>query len=202
MLFDKAAYDNANPTLTAKEDWYNGIKFRSVLESKTAQALDNLGIAYQYEPDGYKLSNGMWYRPDFWLPYAKQFIECKGVMSKEDSAKVCGLVQDTGVPLVVISYENIMLIERLEACIDNQWDYEIVTFSGEDIVLGRCRKCKESYFYAEPGSYRCTGCGYYDGDHTLEQDVQISSGTELFNYGQESAADKPLYKEIADKFNN
>lgn len=197
MLFDKAAYDNPNQTLTAKEDWYNGIKFRSVLESKTAQALDNLGIVYQYEPDGYKLSNGMWYRPDFWLPYAKQFIECKGVMSKEDSAKVCGLVQDTGVPVVVISYENIMLISCYGCKLG-----DIATFSGDDIMLGWCRKCGKAYFYAEPSSYRCVACGYHDGDRTMADSVQISSGTELFNYGQESAADKPLYKEIADKFNN
>lgn len=195
MLFDKAAYDNASPTLTAKEDWYNGIKFRSVLESKTAQALDNLGIAYQYEPDGYKLSNGMWYRPDFWLPYAKQFIECKGVMSTEDSAKVCGLVQDTGVPLVVISYENIMIVTRWN-------DSDIATYSGDDVMLGWCKRCGMGYFYAEPGSYRCTACGYHDGDRTVNGPIQIVSGTSLFNIGQESAADKPLYKEIADKFNN
>lgn len=166
-----------------------------MLESKTAQALDNLGIAYQYEPDGYKLSNGMWYRPDFWLPYAREFIECKGVMSTEDSAKVCGLVQDTGVPVVVISYENIMLVVRW-------YDGEIVTYSGEDIMLGWCMACGMGYFYAEPGSYQCTNCGYYDGDHTMNGATQITSGTQLFNFGQESAADKPLYKEIANKFNN
>lgn len=194
-LFDKDSYNKADQVLTAKEDWYNGIKFRSVLESKTAQALDNLGITYKYEPDGYKLSNGMWYRPDFWLPYAKEFIECKGVMSTEDSAKICGLVQDTGVPVVVISYENIMLVERFN-------DDEIATFSGSDIMLGWCSRCGMAHFYAEPGSYQCTGCGYYNGDHTITNSMQVASGTSLFNCGQETAADKPFYKEIADKFNN
>lgn len=198
MLFDKAAYDNASPILTAKEDWYNGIKFRSVLESKTAQALDNPGIAYQYEPDGYKLSNGMWYRPDFWLPYAKQFIECKGVMKETDTAKVIGLVNDTSHSLIVLSYENAML------CVGG-YDSPtgVVTAYGDDyIYIGRCLKCGKCFFYSEWFSYQCPCCGYYDGDHTLEQVVQITSGTDLFNYGQKTAADKPLYKEIADKFNN
>lgn len=193
MPFIQSAYESADE-IKAQEDWYNGIKFRSKLESKTAQALDNLGIAYQYEPDGYKLSNGMWYRPDFWLPDAKQFIECKGIMSKEDSAKVCGLVQDLGYEAVVISYENIMLVVRW-------YDGHIVTYSGDDLKIGWCWKCGKAYFYPESGSYGCTGCGYHDGDRTMTDFVQISSGTELFNYGQRKAADMPLYKEIADNFN-
>lgn len=188
--------------IQAKKVCYRGIQYRSTLEAKTAQSLDNLGIPYQYEPDGYQLTNGVWYKPDFYLPGAKQFIECKGVMSTEDSAKICGLVQDTGFPLVVISYENIMLIERWEAYIDNQWDYEIVTYSSGDIKLGWCYKCRQAYFYAESGSYGCTGCGYHDGDRTMFDFVEISSGTELFNIGQEKAADKPLYKEIAERFNS
>ena len=73
--------------IQAKKVCYRGIQYRSTLEAKTAQSLDNLGIPYQYEPDGYQLTNGVWYKPDFYLPGAKQFIECKGVMSTEDSAK-------------------------------------------------------------------------------------------------------------------
>ena len=181
--------------IQAKKVCYRGIQYRSTLEAKTAQSLDNLGIPYQYEPDGYQLTNGVWYKPDFYLPGAKQFIECKGVMSTEDSAKICGLVQDTGIPVVVISYDNIMLVIRWE-------DGDIVTYSGDSMMLGWCRECKQAYFYSEEGSYECTGCTYYVGDSTMTTALQISSGTELFNIGQEKAADKPLYKEIAERFNN
>lgn len=191
MIFDYSK------EIKAQEDWYNGIKFRSKLESKTAQALDNLGIAYQYEPNGYKLSNGMWYRPDFWLPDAKQFIECKGVMKETDTAKIIGLVSDTSHSVIVLSYENAMLCVAGQDAPEN-----VATFYGDDyIFIGQCESCKKRYFYTEYCSYRCPCCGYYDGDHTLWPVVQITSGTDLFNYGQTTAADKPLYKEIADNFN-
>lgn len=183
----------------AQRDWYNGIEFRSKLESKTAQAFDNLSIPYEYEPEGYKLSNGMWYRPDFWLPDARQFVECKGVMSAEDSAKIVGLVEDTGDPVLVISYSNAMLVKRF-------WDDpegDVMTYANElgTIALGRCLKCGGMWFYASPDTYKCRHCGAYDGDHHLGTVTDIESATSLFNYGQHVAADKPVYKEIANNFN-
>lgn len=180
----------------AQRDWYNGIEFRSKLESKTAQALDNIGIPYVYEPDGYKLSNGMWYRPDFYLTDAKQFIECKGVMSSEDSAKIVGLVEDTGRSVLVLSYDNAMLVLRswyvpaneIRAC--------------ADVYLAKCVKCGALWFYSEEDTYECSACGAYDGDHYLCQLADIGSATELFRYGQSVVADKPIYHEIANNFNN
>lgn len=184
----------------AQRDWYNGIEFRSKLESKTAQALDNIGIPYVYEPDGYKLSNGMWYRPDFYLTDAKQFIECKGVMSSEDSAKVVGLVEDTGKPVLVLSYDNAMLITRF-------WDDpdgEIVTYIGNDcgIELGICSECRGMWFYSWCDTFKCRCCGEQGGDHHLGTLAQVGSATDLFRYGQSIAADKPIYRAIADSFNN
>lgn len=183
--------------LQAQRDWYNGIEFRSKLESKTAQALDNIGIRYEYEPDGYKLSNGMWYRPDFWLPDAKQFIECKGVMSSTDSAKVVGLVKDTGRQVLVLSYENAMLVTHFFNIFNNN----IETYSGIDIGLAKCTKCGKIRFFAFSDTYECTSCGAYDGDHYLLTLATIASATDLFNYGQKTAADEPFYHEIAENFN-
>ena len=183
--------------LQAQKDWYNGIEFRSKLESKTAQALDNIGIRYEYEPEGYKLSNGMWYRPDFWLPDVKQFIECKGVMSSTDSAKIFGLVQDTNHPVLVISYENAMMVMRFW----NEPNNAIVTYD-RHIAIGRCEVCQNRFFFISSDSYRCLACGAHDGDHKIEMLSYIESGTQLFNYGQQIAADNPIYKEIANTFNN
>lgn len=47
---------------------YRGKKFRSRLEAKYAVFFDQLGIKWVYEPQGYLLSNGECYLPDFWLP--------------------------------------------------------------------------------------------------------------------------------------
>jgi hypothetical protein len=45
---------------------YNGYKFRSRLEARWAVFFDALSIKYEYEKEGYELSNGR-YLPDFWL---------------------------------------------------------------------------------------------------------------------------------------
>ena len=189
---------NYGDDVQAQRDWYNGIEFRSKLESKTAQAFDNIGIAYEYEPDGYKLTNGMWYRPDFYLPDARQFVECKGVMSSTDSAKIIGLVEDEGMPVLAISYNNAMLVMRCW----NQPDGEIVTYSGEEVALTWCVKCGKPWFMSWSDTYECPCCGTHEGDHHLCGTVEVGSATELFNYGQRLAADKPMYREIAKNFNS
>lgn len=55
-------------TIKALETSYAGHKFRSRLEARWAMFFDALGIKWEYEPEGYKLSNGECYLPDFWLP--------------------------------------------------------------------------------------------------------------------------------------
>ncbi len=46
---------------------YNGYHFRSRLEARWAVFLDQIGVRYSYEPQGYAM-NGTAYLPDFWLP--------------------------------------------------------------------------------------------------------------------------------------
>lgn len=53
--------------MRAIETRYNGYRFRSRLEARWAVFFDALGIQYQYEPEGYELSDGTRYLPDFWL---------------------------------------------------------------------------------------------------------------------------------------
>ena len=184
----------------AQRDWYNGIEFRSKLESKTAQALDNIGIPYVYEPDGYKLSNGLWYRPDFWLPDAKQFVECKGVMDSTDSAKIVGLVDDMGRPVLVLSYDNAMLVMRSW----NQPDADIVTHMADEsfIAIAGCLECGAIWFLAYRDTWECPHCGAHDGDRHWKHVEDVTSGTQLFGYSQKVAANKPIYKSIANRFNN
>lgn len=54
-------------TLKALDTVYNGYKFRSRLEARWAVFFDCLGIKYEYEPEGFELSDGTWYLPDFKL---------------------------------------------------------------------------------------------------------------------------------------
>jgi hypothetical protein len=55
-------------TIQALETDYAGHKFRSRLEARWAMFFDAIGVKWEYEPEGYKLSDGECYLPDFWLP--------------------------------------------------------------------------------------------------------------------------------------
>lgn len=54
--------------MKAIETRYNGYRFRSRLEARWAVFFDTIGIAYEYEPEGYEFEDGTRYLPDFWLP--------------------------------------------------------------------------------------------------------------------------------------
>ena len=63
--------------LKAIETEYSGYKFRSRLEARWAVFFDALQINYKYEDEGYELSDGELYLPDFYLPEFKVFVEVK-----------------------------------------------------------------------------------------------------------------------------
>ncbi len=58
---------------------YKNILFRSKLEASYAMALDELGIEWAYEVEGYVMKR-IKYLPDFWLPNEKVILEVKGVI--------------------------------------------------------------------------------------------------------------------------
>lgn len=51
--------------LQAIETRYRGFRFRSRLEARWAVFFDALGVEWEYEPQGYRLSDGTQYLPDF-----------------------------------------------------------------------------------------------------------------------------------------
>ena len=70
---------NTTQTLQPIETTYAGHKFRSRLEARWAVFFDELGIVWEYEPEGYKMPDGTCYMPDFWLPYFSggMYVEVK-----------------------------------------------------------------------------------------------------------------------------
>ena len=62
-------------------------KFRSGLEKKVADLMDNLGVSYEYESTivPYVIQHN--YTPDFLLP-SGIFLECKGYWDPEDRRKI------------------------------------------------------------------------------------------------------------------
>lgn len=58
------------------ETVYNGYRFRSRLEARWAVFFDAMGLAYEYEREGFDL-HGEWYLPDFWLRDLVAWVEIK-----------------------------------------------------------------------------------------------------------------------------
>ncbi|MFG2046055.1 hypothetical protein ACGFIW_01325 [Micromonospora sp. NPDC048935] len=70
------------------ETRYAGCRFRSRLEARWAVFFDHLDIRWQYETEGYNLSNGDRYLPDFYLPTLDQWVEVKGKADNRDRARI------------------------------------------------------------------------------------------------------------------
>lgn len=74
--------------IKAIETNYNGYKFRSRLEARWAVYFDSIGLNWDYEIEGFKLENGKYYLPDFYIPHFG-YIEIKplGKVTKEEIEK-------------------------------------------------------------------------------------------------------------------
>jgi hypothetical protein len=82
---------------------WNGVQFRSRLEARWAMAMDNYGIEWFYEPEGFELAHGLKYVPDFWLPQVNMWAEVKPVeLNETEERKARGLVDATGYPCILL----------------------------------------------------------------------------------------------------
>jgi len=96
---------------------YNGYKYRSKMEAKTAVFLDSLKISFEYEKEGYKLilpfsspneeRDEIFYLPDFYIPAQdcidECFIEVKGVTpSYDENEKAIALCLATKIPVIFV----------------------------------------------------------------------------------------------------
>jgi len=89
--------------IQALETRYAGHVFRSRLEARWAMFFDLIGIKWEYEPEGYRLSNGECYLPDFWLPRFNDkkngtYVEVKS--ESGDFYKACRFALELNVYLI------------------------------------------------------------------------------------------------------
>lgn len=182
----------------AKPMIYKGISFRSQLEGKMAQTFDIFCIEWQYEPMKYHLSNGLWYMPDFWLPYAKQFVECKGGQSPEAMGKAYGLALDTECPVLVIGYDWAKLFQYewniTPSGVNDEFDDEpTVACYSSGLALAGCAKCGKRWFLAQEDTWACHCCGDHGAKPIM---LEFNGLTSLFDSGQKIAASK--YEKYCD----
>ncbi len=93
--------------IKAIETEYKGYRFRSRLEARWAVFFDALGIAWEYEKEGYDLGEAGWYLPDFWLPEFKCFVEIKGTECPDEDRAKCEALHNESKFDVFIAQGNI-----------------------------------------------------------------------------------------------
>lgn len=158
---------------------YSGIHFRSKLEAQWAKFFDAMKIKWIYEPEGYQLSDGTWYLPDFYLPDSKQWFEVKGVMSNKDMSKISLLAKDSQKDVVVGLPGGEFY---MYSC---YFDDTVVLMSKGETYINECLECGKKSFMNSNGSYECQCCDAYDGDHFINW---IMNGADEFSckYSQRS----------------
>jgi len=140
---------------------YKGIEFRSKLEAKYAQALDMLGIVWEYEGHGFRFDDGTCYSPDFYMPEIDTYLEVKGVMDEASRHKVELTASEAHKRIVVGGPDGTLTMYNGTS---SAWD----PASGGDSVPVRCTACGKAFLLDEEGGWSCPACGAYDGDHYIE----------------------------------
>lgn len=67
---------------------YNGVLYRSRCEARWAIVFDRLGLAFEYEPQGFDL-DGDWYLPDFYIHDFNHYVEIKGTAPTGREISLC-----------------------------------------------------------------------------------------------------------------
>ncbi len=167
--------------------FYNGNYFRSRLEAKWAVFFDELGILYQYEPEGFESESGDRYLPDFYLPetYLRGtmghneirretegkgvYIEIKPENFKHGTIRQAkwftkNLVLFIGLPKYNLWYRN-----NIDTSIPT-FDRGYELYPGWDNLMGLhiCSNCNVSKIdHAEGGYIGCPICGCGNNEELL-----------------------------------
>lgn len=137
---------------------YRRIEMRSIFETDFANHLDRLNIKWEYEPKLFKLSNGVNYKPDFYLPELKMWVEIKGVIGINNKQISKIFAQDNATTLLLLSYNEAYWYS---------YDSEFEEDGGDTFQIGCCSDCKKEFFCTGYGLFSCRHCGNWDGDHDI-----------------------------------
>ena len=129
---------------------YKGTEFRSRLEAHWALNLDEWGIRWQYELEGYVLPSGARYLPDFYLPEITTWLEVKGPTgdglekTQEFAREVMG--DDWNLPnqLVVIG--------------EAPYEGNAVFRAADQRDINLIRHCGMTSFFDFSGAWTCRAC--------------------------------------------
>lgn len=94
-------------TIKSIDTRYGGCLFRSRLEARWAVCFDHMGIAWEYEPQGFEVDDRLAlgapdafrYLPDFWLTDLDVWAEVKGSLTHEESYRLLSAASSLSSPL-------------------------------------------------------------------------------------------------------
>jgi hypothetical protein len=171
--------------IKAIETVHKGFRFRSRLEARWAVFFDNVGIRYDYEPEGFELGDGLRYLPDFFLPELDLWVEIKPgevpdwrKLNPSDERTrpmllASKLAEGSG-KNVIILYGRPGYNGELDADYDQEKFYEGVLFAGAFDTLAKAAMWTVVYQLASLGGF-LRGKGYpaSDFDGTIETARQL-----------------------------
>lgn len=153
------------------ETRYAGYKFRSRLEARWAVFMDELGVPYAYEPEGYDLGDAGWYLPDFWLPRQECWVEVKPILCDLSSREfdLCRrLAMATDRLVFVLTYELWPIHKTKAGDVTEGFVWVGPDGASDDMASwGWCRRCSEFVLGA-------WGLHHPGGDHPVHDEVGLS----------------------------
>lgn len=129
--------------MKAIQTLYKGRKFRSRLEARWACFFDALGVAWDYEPEGFEFHDGSRYLPDFYIPEWRTYVEIK---PRLDDAKSPEMEKARQVCWSLMTNTNLSVL----LIIGNPWlnEYIVEPMGWVELLhatFGQCRKCDSVY---------------------------------------------------------
>jgi hypothetical protein len=94
--------------MKAIDTQYQGYNFRSRLEARWAVFFDALGLKWEYEPEGFELTDGTRYLPDFKVQYPDggwEWFEVKSSLSNmsiEEWLKILKFEKESGCGILIL----------------------------------------------------------------------------------------------------
>ena len=164
-----------------KKTVYRGQTYRSMAEAKTAEALDRLGLQFEYEcaaARGPQYVGGQ-YTPDFWVPELNAYLEVAGVWDERHKVNTAEFARETdcrgwftggdrkpvpeniGKPVMMhVTGDGYMYpILPMEDDV-TEWGRSSDEFHGEYVMLGTCGRCGSLFVCTVYGSWTCPRCSY------------------------------------------
>lgn len=152
----------------ARKTKYNGRWFYSNLEAKVAEAMDRLGIVWEYTPVTFRGSQyqGGQYTPDFRLPNENIYIETVGVIDVRHRSNALAFIQSEGCVDLYVGNDETPPRPTPEhpAFCFVLGNGEIVDAHGADLTLLHCELCHSWSVVRMDGGWCCMHCGAYVGE--------------------------------------